>query len=95
MRFVAENTNIPVPKVYSSFEHKGQVYIVMERIDGRCLDHDWRQRTAESRARILDSLRSMIQQLRQIPAPAECGVSNVDGGPIYDPRLPGPKHWGH
>ena len=94
MRFVAENTTIPVPKVYCAFEHKRRVYVVMERIDGLPLAHGWRQRTAESQARILNSLRSMIQQLRQIPAPIECGVSNVDGGPIYDPRLPGPKHWG-
>ena len=94
MRFVAENTTIPVPKVYSAFEHKGVVYIVMERIDGLYLAHGWLQRTDESRARILSSLRRMIEQLRQIPAPAGCGVSNADGGPIYDPRLPGPKHWG-
>ncbi|KAL2755810.1 hypothetical protein ACRALDRAFT_2034813 [Sodiomyces alcalophilus JCM 7366] len=94
MRFVAENTSIPVPKVYSAFEHQGRVYIVMERIDGVCLAHGWLQRTPESRSRILNSLQSMIQQLRQIPAPTGCGVSNVDGGPIYDQRLPGPKHWG-
>ncbi|RXG42229.1 hypothetical protein VDGE_30283 [Verticillium dahliae] len=94
MRFVAQNTTIPVPKVYSAFEHKGRVYIVMERIDGLYLANGWRQRTAESRANILNGLRGLIQQLRQIPAPTDCRVCNVDGGPIYDPRLPGPKHWG-
>ncbi|KFH41870.1 hypothetical protein ACRE_074060 [Hapsidospora chrysogenum ATCC 11550] len=94
MRFVAENTTIPVPKVYSAFEHKGVVYIVMERIDGHLLTDGWLHRTPESRSRILSSLRPMIQQLRQIPAPAGCWVCNVDGGPIYDPRLPGVKDWG-
>ncbi|TQV93179.1 Protein kinase-like domain [Cordyceps javanica] len=96
MRFVAEHTPIPVPKVYSAFEHNGRVYIVMERIEGVMLARGWRRRTPESRARILGSLRGMMQQMRQIPAPAAgcCGVSNVDGGPIYDARLPGPSFWG-
>lgn len=94
MRFAAEHTIIPVPKVYTAFAHKGRVYIVKERIDGLPLTSGWRQLTAESQAAILNSLRGMIQQLRHIPAPPECGVSNVDGGPIFDPRLPGPHHWG-
>ncbi|OAR05358.1 hypothetical protein LLEC1_05976 [Akanthomyces lecanii] len=94
MRFVAGHTSVPVPKVYSAFEHKGIGYIVMERIDGVMLARGWRQRTPESQRRILGSLRGMIQQMRQIPAPAGCGVSNVDGGPIYDGRLPGPNFWG-
>lgn len=94
MRFVAEHTAVPVPKVYSAFDHKGKVYIVMERIEGVELACGWRQRTPESRTRILGSLRDMIQQMRQIPAPAGCGVSNVDGGAIYDPRLPKPSFWG-
>lgn len=94
MRFVAAHTTIPVPKVYSAFEHKGNVYIVMERIQGVMLARDWRQRTPESRSRILASLRGMIQEIRQIPASTGCGVSNVDGGPIYDGRLPGSNFWG-
>ncbi|OAA41156.1 Protein kinase-like domain protein [Beauveria brongniartii RCEF 3172] len=48
MRFVAEHTAISVPKVYSAFEHKGKVYIVMERIDGVDLAYGWYQRTPES-----------------------------------------------
>lgn len=35
MQFVSKNTTVPVPKVYSAFEHKGRVYIVMERIAGQ------------------------------------------------------------
>lgn len=94
MVFVAQNTSVPVPKVYSAFKHKQVTYIVMERVPGKMLCRGWRFRTAESQARVLASLRRVIQQLRQIPAPAGCGVSNVDGGQIYDPRLPGEKHWG-
>ncbi|EGX94147.1 Protein kinase-like domain [Cordyceps militaris CM01] len=91
MRLVAKHTT--VPKVYSAFEHKGSVFIVMEHIDGVMLARGWLRRTPESRNRILESIRSMILQIRQIPAPGH-GVSNVDGGPIYDGRLPGPNFWG-
>ncbi|EGX88438.1 Protein kinase-like domain [Cordyceps militaris CM01] len=94
MRFIAAHTTIPVPKVHSAFEHQGIVYIVMERINGVMLAHGWLQRTPASQSRILESLRGMVQQMRQIPAPAGCGVSNVDGGAIYDPRLPGSGVWG-
>ncbi|KAJ2971418.1 hypothetical protein NQ176_g7696 [Zarea fungicola] len=94
MRFVSENTKIPVPKVYSAFEHRGRVYIILELIDGKCLAGDWCRRAPASRTRILDSLRSMMKQLRQIPNPAGASVSNIDGGPIYDQRLPGPHQWG-
>lgn len=94
MRLITKHTTVPVPKVYSAFKHKELVYIVMERIDGVVLARGWLQRTLESRNRILEHLRGMILQIRQIPAPTGCGVSNVDGGPIYDGRLPGDSFWG-
>lgn len=34
MRFIAENTNIPVPRLYGCFEDDGAVYLVMEYIEG-------------------------------------------------------------
>jgi aminoglycoside phosphotransferase len=37
MRFVAENTSLPVPKVFCSFLHKDRAYIVMERIEGETM----------------------------------------------------------
>ncbi|KAM5511439.1 hypothetical protein FOXYSP1_11539 [Fusarium oxysporum f. sp. phaseoli] len=44
IQFVAQNTSIPVPKVYCSFKHKGRVYILMERMQpSPCLSLvDWR-----------------------------------------------------
>jgi len=35
MQFVAQNTSIPVPRVYCSFLHKNRAYIVMERLPGK------------------------------------------------------------
>jgi hypothetical protein len=34
MRFISENTDIPVSKVFCSFIHSGRTYIVIERIKG-------------------------------------------------------------
>ncbi|KAI0868104.1 kinase-like protein [Hypoxylon argillaceum] len=90
MRFVANNTSIPVPKVYCAFVHNDQVCIVMERVDGHSVARDWEWRPEWSRARILIQLKNMIQQLRDIPHPdAQYAVSNSIEGPIFDERLPG------
>lgn len=94
MEFVRQHTTIPVPKVYSAFEYKGRVYIVMQRIDATMLAQDWRSRTAESQSRILAQLKSMVEQLLELQPPDGLCVANVDGGPIIDTRLPKQFHWG-
>lgn len=94
MQFVAQHTTVPVPKVHCAFEHKGRVYIVMERIDGQDLSQGWVQRPEDSKARILTELKSMAEQLRSIPARTDWGVASTNGGPIYDQRLPGKSVWG-
>lgn len=61
----------------------------MERIDGEMLGHGWGNRSAESKAKMLGQLKKMVDEMRSIPSPRGQGVSNVDGGPIWDCRLPG------
>ena len=95
IRFISQRTSIPVPKVICAFEHRGVTYIVMERIDGQMVGSGWLNRSVASRTKILTQLRGLIQQMRDIPAPSDVGVANVDGGAIYDCRLPGPSlHFG-
>lgn len=94
MRFVSKHTNIPVPKVHCAFDEKGQTYILMERIEGDTLARAWSQRSDESRTRILHQLKAMVEELRGIAAPPGVGVSNIDGGPIFDHRLPRKSSWG-
>ncbi|KAI4145800.1 MAG: hypothetical protein LQ341_002261 [Variospora aurantia] len=89
LRFIAQHTSIPVPKVYCAFEHKGRVYVVMEFIRAPMVAQGWRSRSPESRAKIHQQLRRMIDELRSIPSPKHLGVANVAGGPLFDPRLPG------
>lgn len=94
MQFVALHTSIPVPKVYCAFKYKGRVYILMEWIAGEPLSRGWVQRSEESKQKILDQLRTMIHELRSIEPKSDVGVSNVDGGSIYDQRLPKKSLWG-
>ncbi|POS73722.1 hypothetical protein DHEL01_v207891 [Diaporthe helianthi] len=94
LQFVAQRTSVPVPKVHSAFERDGRAYIIMERIDGENLAEGWCRRSDESKAKILEQLGAFVQELRSIEPPSGMGVANVDGGPIFDHRLPSKSLWG-
>lgn len=66
----------------------------MERIAGTMANIGWGFRSPESKTKILEHLKSMVDQLRNIPPPDNTGVANVDGGPISDERLPRKSVWG-
>lgn len=94
IQFVAQNTYVPVPKVYCSFKHKDRVYILMERIADQDLSQGWTPRSEESKARILAQLKTMTTELRSLTPPDGIGIANVDGGPIFDQHLPDKSFWG-
>lgn len=79
MRFISQKTSIPVPRVISAFTHCDQTYILMERIKGGMIGVGWIQRNEESKAKLLSKLRSMIQEMREIPAPEGTKIASVDG----------------
>ncbi|KAH0443415.1 hypothetical protein CcaCcLH18_01096 [Colletotrichum camelliae] len=67
----------------------------MARIDGNTACLRWVKRSEASKKQILDQLKDIICQLRAIPPPPEgTRVCNVDGGPIWDCRLPSNEFWG-
>ncbi|KAF7550422.1 hypothetical protein G7046_g8019 [Stylonectria norvegica] len=88
MQFVMQHTSIPVPKVYCAFVHSGKTFIVMQRIKGEMAWRGWLNRPAQSKKQILDQLSQMMATLRSIPPPETTGIASVDGGPIFDCRLP-------
>nr|POE56790.1 hypothetical protein CFP56_33762 [Quercus suber] len=94
MEFVGQHTHVPVPKVHMAFEHMNRVYIVMERLRGTSLSRGWHTRSAKSKAEILRQLKMMVEEWRTLSSPEKQGVANVDGGPIFDPRLPKESFWG-
>ncbi|KAI0874857.1 kinase-like domain-containing protein [Hypoxylon argillaceum] len=87
MKYLAQNTTIPVPKVYCSFVHKNIAYIVMERIHGDCLPIAWKSMSEESRKDVFAQLRGMIQELRSLTPPPGTGVESCVGGSLFDSRI--------
>ncbi|KAJ4364957.1 hypothetical protein N0V83_008573 [Neocucurbitaria cava] len=95
MQFVAKHTSVPVPRVYCAFAKHNRAYIVMERIHGEPVGAGWFKRSEGSRTKILNQLKNMIEEMRRITPPEGIGVAHVDGGPLYDFRLPGTSnHFG-
>lgn len=67
----------------------------MERIHGSSIGEGWFKRSEESRRKILQQLKDMIAEIRRIERPTGTGVAHIDGGPLYDCRLPGTSnHFG-
>lgn len=91
MHYISSHTSIPVPKVFCAFQHRGWTYILMERIHGDKVGSGWLNRSIESKANILSQLRKMVQEMRGLTSPPGCGVANVDGGSLYDRRIPRPS----
>lgn len=88
MKFVAENTSLPVPKVYCSFVRKNRAYIVMERIRGEEIPKSWKNLSDKSRQNIFAQLKHMLQELRAIKPPPDTGVESCTGGSLRDSRIP-------
>jgi aminoglycoside phosphotransferase len=86
MEFVAANTSIPVPRVYCSFVHNNEAYIVMERMPGESIGKVWSTLSASDRESILAQLRAMLQELRSLKPPPGTGVQSCEGGSLIDPR---------
>ncbi|KAE8378350.1 kinase-like domain-containing protein, partial [Aspergillus bertholletiae] len=89
MQFILQHTSIPVPKVLCSFTHFGLTYIVMERIKGDMIGSGWIHRNEESKAKLLSQLAKMIAEMRELQPPDGIVVASVDGGPLFDSRVPG------
>ena len=90
--FVADNTDVPVPRVYCAFMRKDVAYTVMSRIKGETLRLQWSKMSETARASILQQLVTMMSKLRSIEPSKGAGVGNLGGGPLFDQRVPGPSN---
>lgn len=91
MKFVAENTSIPVPKVHCAFVRKNRAYIVMERIHGDEIPAAFKRLpNEESRERIYAQLKRMVQELRTLKSPG-IRVESCVGGSLCDARISRPE----
>ncbi|CZT25430.1 uncharacterized protein RCC_11162 [Ramularia collo-cygni] len=87
MKFVAEHTSLPVPKVYCYFVHKDRAYIVMERIRGEEIPTAWKGLPEVARRKIYSELKAMLQELRALKPSSDTGVESCVGGSLYDSRI--------
>lgn len=89
MDFIARNTSLPVPKVYCAFIHRGNAYIVMEKIQGKDLPAAWKGLSEVARENVYAQLKGMIDEMRFWKPPAGAGVESCVGGSLYDSRIKG------
>lgn len=87
MKYVAENTSIPVPKVWCAFVRDGRTYIVMERIRAHSIAQGWDERSEESKNKLFAQLKVMMEQLRSLRPPPGSGVQSCIGGSLFDSRM--------
>jgi aminoglycoside phosphotransferase len=88
MLYIAQNTTIPVPKVYFAFTHQGCTYIFMERIRGEMAAKNWVRRSQASKAKVHENLKRNVLELRTLSTQSSA-IASVTGGSLYDPRMPG------
>lgn len=85
LRFLKENTTIPVPKVLNEWvDSDGRYFILMERIKGRTLEEAWPTMTTTDKERIADQAAGYLLQLRKLQSPQ---MQSLAGGPVYDAFL--------
>lgn len=91
MRYIAEHTAIPLPKVYATHITRDQcIYIEMEYIQGEVLNRAWRTEgslTVEQKQAIFADIKGYISVLRELQPPAKDLVASALQNPTYDGRV--------
>ncbi|KIY47639.1 kinase-like protein, partial [Fistulina hepatica ATCC 64428] len=87
MKFIAQHTSIPVPRVIDMFESDGFSYTVMTKLRGLQALQVVSSLSEEEAAALGRNLGSYLAQMRAIPPLRGDCVSNFDGGPLHDTRL--------
>ncbi|OAR00252.1 hypothetical protein LLEC1_03469 [Akanthomyces lecanii] len=66
MKFVSENTDIPVPSIHNAYrdETTGHVVIIMDFVEGQNLDKAWATYTESERQSVIAQLKGYMAQLR-------------------------------
>jgi hypothetical protein len=88
LRFIAENTSIPVPKVFDSWTLlDGGAAILMEWIeDATPLELHWPTMTEKQKLKVAHQLRAYVDALPQPPNEIGC-IGPLNGAPCWDERL--------
>ncbi|TFK53407.1 kinase-like protein [Heliocybe sulcata] len=88
MRFVAENTSIPCPKVFDCCDlGDGTGSITMEYAEGELLAKVWRHLTQDQKISVARQISKFLDELRSIQHPFSGRICSADDGPFYDEML--------
>ncbi|KAL4876745.1 kinase-like protein [Aspergillus karnatakaensis] len=82
VRFVEENTSIPVPTVVETWdEHDtGRTFILLKRVPGEPLNEAWPKLSADEKESIAKQTAEYLLQLRTLQSE---NIQALDGGPVY------------
>jgi len=87
MRFVRNNTTIPVPDVYGYHrDDTGTEYLFMSYIPGCTLESVWKSMSSEDRNEVIAQLKHYFDQLRSIPPPDPLLLGTPGSGIVNDTR---------
>ncbi|KAG6876625.1 hypothetical protein C0992_012225 [Termitomyces sp. T32_za158] len=90
LRYIRENTSIPVPRVVASATHGEYAYTLMEVVEGIALDSVWPRLDAQQRSNVIAQLRGFISQLRTLPPPPHVtrgSICSLHGHAMRDSRV--------
>lgn len=96
--FIEQNLRIPAPRLYAMWkEPDGNLYLVMEYLQGDTLESLWQDLKASEKDLVLRKLRAIFHEIRCLPSPGFLGSVNETHvlhhlfySPDYDPKISGP-----
>jgi serine/threonine protein kinase len=88
MQYIAANTNIPIPKLYGTHIHNGELFIEMEYVPGESLAVAWRDGhlTSDQNLNIAAELKQHISTLRALRPPTDL-ICSAFQNPATDCRI--------
>ncbi|KAF1358477.1 kinase-like protein [Lizonia empirigonia] len=89
LRFVAQSTSIPVPKIRRTYTYHGKLFIVLEYIKGMDLESAWIQNllSVDQKKAIVNELAGFVRQLRELEPPQKGMVASANSNSCLDYRI--------
>ncbi|KAF2822649.1 kinase-like protein, partial [Ophiobolus disseminans] len=84
LRFIAENTTMPIPTLITDYEDDGRTYIQMTRGPGETLEEAWPRLTSEENEGVARDTAAYLAQLRGLKGGKMAGLGEK---PVYNTFL--------
>ncbi|KAF2863510.1 hypothetical protein K470DRAFT_254803 [Piedraia hortae CBS 480.64] len=88
LRFVADHTSMPAPRVLEKFYLKGKLGVVMEYFPNtQSLDSCWEELDGVQKREIVKQLSNHLEQMRALPPDDDYKIASTYGRACYDFRV--------